>query len=221
MVESGVQRSPAEARVKTREHGGFIAGHSVLAYDEPTQPTVPEGSIARYPNAREAVLAAAEALILPVPSLREALVDAFFEHVYHSYPVVEPNEVSAPDSSILLQQAVYLAASLMRHGPDNLKLSQSLYEKVKTLIYLNYEPDNISTLKALCLLSCWSVKPPDKMSLDGPWYWTGVASRAALQLGLHQESTYTNHPQASSLRRIFWHLHVCLALNGASLGAGS
>lgn len=188
---------------------GFIANHSVLAYDEHTQPTVSECSISYSSHVRDAILSATEALILPVVPLRRALIDVFFEQLYHDYPVVELEDVSAPDSSILLQQGVCLAASLMRHGPENMKLSQSLYEKVKTLIYLNHEPDSIITLKTLCLLSCWSVKPPDKMSLDGPWYWTSMASRVALQMGLHQESTYTNNPYASCLRRIFWHLHVC------------
>ncbi|KAL2828395.1 hypothetical protein BDW59DRAFT_170914 [Aspergillus cavernicola] len=204
-AKDGVSEFPPDKG--RRGPAGFIADYSVLAYDEPTQPTVPERSISCSSNAREAILSATGALVLPVPPLRWALIDVFFEQVYQDYPVVEREDVSAPDSSILLQQAVCLAASLMRQGPENLKLAQSLYEKVKTLIYLNYEPDSISTLKTLCLLSCWSVKPPDKMSLDGPWYWTGVASRIAIQMGLHQESTYTNNPYDSCLRRIFWQLH--------------
>lgn len=173
------------------------------------QPTVSEGSISCSSHVRDAILLATETLVLPVPPLRKALIDVFFEQVYHDYPVVEPEDVSGPDSSTLLQQGVCLAGSLMRHGPDNLELSQSLYGKVKALIYFNYESDSLPTLKTLCLLSCWSVKPPDKMSLDGPWYWTGAASRVALQMGLHQKSTYTNNPYACCLRRIFWQLHVC------------
>lgn len=180
VIDSRIQHLLAQEKRGPQNHAGFIADHSVLAYDEPTQPTVSEGSISCSSHVRDAILLATEALVLPVPPLRRALIDVFFEQVYHDYPVVEPEDVSGPDSSTLLQQRVCLAGNLMRHGPDNLELSQSLYGKVKALIYLNYESDSLPTLKTLCLLSCWSVKPPDKMSLDGPWYWTGAASRVAL-----------------------------------------
>lgn len=210
IVHSVIQRLRTNEQTEPLNDNAFIANSSVLSFDERTLPTVSESSISCSSQVRDAILSATGALTLPAPPLQRALTDAFFEQVYHDYPVVELEDISALDSSILLQQGVFLAGSLMRRDSDSLKLSQSLYEKVKTLIYLNYEPDSISTLKTLCLLSCWSVKPPDKMSLDGPWHWTGVASRIALEMGLHQESTYINNPFASSLRKIFWHLYVCV-----------
>ncbi|PYH91134.1 hypothetical protein BO71DRAFT_386260 [Aspergillus ellipticus CBS 707.79] len=97
-------------------------------------------------------------------------------------------------------------------------LAHTLYDKVKTLLYLNYETDILVTLKTLCLLSCWSVKSPDKISLDGPWYWMGVASRLAIQMGLHRESTYRDNPRSRCLRRIFWHLHSADKLQMACWG---
>ncbi|KAE8133589.1 hypothetical protein BDV38DRAFT_286628 [Aspergillus pseudotamarii] len=218
LTNSEIQPSPAWGTREFREHNGFIAEHSVLAYDEPTQPTVSEGSISSLPCVRDAILSATEALVLPVPPLRRALIDMFFDQVYHDYPVVERGDISASGSSILLQQGVFLAGSLMRHGSDSLRFSNTLYEKVKALIYLQYETNSIATLQTLCLLSCWSVKPPDKISLDGPWYWTGIASRLALQMGLHQESTYANNAHASCLRKIFWQLHNADKLQAACWG---
>lgn len=207
--------SPESTRdeAQPKQQTGFIAAHSVLAFHEPTQPTVSEGSISQSLRVRDAILSATEAEILPVPALRRALTDAFFEQVFHNYAIISQEDVSSSHSSILLQQAVCLSGSLTRHGPESMHLAHTLYEKVKTLLYLDYETDNLTTLKALCLLSCWSVKPPDKISLDGPWYWTGVAIRLALQMGLHRESTYLDNPHAPCLRRIFWHLHVSQAVN--------
>lgn len=203
-----VQRNGDQSQPE--QHTGFIADHSVLSYDNPSPLTVPEGWLSPSIRIKEAVLAATEATVLPTPPLRRALIDAYFEHVFHNYPIVTRDDVSTPHASLLLQQAVCLAGSLVMRQADNLQLAYSLYEKVKSLIYLNYEPDKLATLKAMCLLSCWSVKPPDKISLDGPWYWTGVASRLAIQMGLHRESTYTGKPASGQLRAIFWNLHVCL-----------
>lgn len=206
----GALLSPQSANDETqpKRQTGFIAAHSVLAFDEPTQPTVSESSISRSLRVRDAILSATEAEILPVPALRRALIDAFFEQVYHNYAIISHEDVLSPHSSILLQQVICLSGSLTRHGSESMHLAHTLYEKVKTLLYLNYETDDLTTLKTLCLLSCWSVKPPDKISLDGPWYWTGVACRLAIQMGLHRESTYLDNPRSHCLRRIFWHLHV-------------
>ncbi|KAL2696329.1 hypothetical protein AAEP93_002743 [Penicillium crustosum] len=212
--------SPESTRdeAQPKQQTGFIAAHSVLAFHELTQPTVSEGSISQSLRVRDAILSATEAEILPVPALRRALTDAFFEQVFHNYAIISQEDVSSSHSSILLQQAVCLSGSLTRHGPESMHLAHTLYEKVKTLLYLDYETDNLTTLKALCLLSCWSVKPPDKISLDGPWYWTGVAIRLALQMGLHRESTYLDNPHAPCLRRIFWHLHTADKLQMACWG---
>ncbi|RVX69764.1 hypothetical protein B0A52_06409 [Exophiala mesophila] len=94
----------------------------------------------------------------------------------------------------------------MRHSdnPRHLAVTQSFYEKTKLMILLNYSSNPIDTLAAMCLMICWSANPSDSLSLDGPWHWTGVAVRLALQMGLHKEATYINQPHGSRLRRIWW-----------------
>ncbi|KAH8647346.1 putative acetamidase regulatory protein [Xylariales sp. PMI_506] len=82
-----------------------------------------------------------------------------------------------------------------------------MYEKVKVLISLGSEKEPVQTLKVLCLLSFWGGKPSNPVGLDGPWHWTGVAGRLAMQMGLYRESTYQNRANASCLRRIFWQIH--------------
>lgn len=165
---------------------------------------------------KEAILRVTGANLLPQPVLLQALKESFFEHVYPLYySVVDHEDVSGPNASILVQQAVCLAGSLMRHGQDNISLAGSQYEKVKTLIHIGFEPDQLTVLKALCLLSCWSPSSPYIVTLDGPWHWTGVASRMALQLGLQKQSTYVNRENAGCLRRIFWHLQVCVSVSPA------
>ncbi|KAL3440879.1 fungal-specific transcription factor domain-containing protein [Aspergillus insuetus] len=186
---------------------GFIAQHSVLACDG--SPALPASPSAAWlsPSVSHLIISATGATTLVAPALRSALTDLYFEHLFHHYPVVDPDELSVADPSILLQQAVCLVGNLMRHGAEHMNLSYALYEKVKTLIFLNHEADPVITLKAVCLMSCWSAQRPDTIGMDGPWYWTGVAIRLAVQMGLHRECTYLNKPRSGCLRRVFWQLH--------------
>ncbi|CAI4215811.1 unnamed protein product [Parascedosporium putredinis] len=157
-------------------------------------------------RAKEAILRATQAAELPRPALLAALIDDYFNNVFSATPVVDPQDVAGPNASVLLLQAVCLSGSLVRQDRDGPTASFIFYEKVKTLLYLNYETDVIVNLKAMCLLSCWSSVPTNVVTLDGPWQWLGSAIRLALQIGLHRRSTYEGHPQASCLRRIFWFL---------------
>lgn len=96
-----------------------------------------------------------EADVLPRQPLRQALIEAFFDQLYHRYPLVEREDVFGPDASLLLVRAVCMAGSLMKHWDSSasLSLTHSLYEKVKTLVHLRYEPDSMNVLKAMCLAS--------------------------------------------------------------------
>ncbi|KAF4784296.1 hypothetical protein HER10_EVM0006625 [Colletotrichum scovillei] len=92
----------------------------------------------------EAILRVTGAGILPQPVLLQALKDSFFEHVVFYYYMVDPGDVAGPNASVLLQQAVCLAGSLMRHGEDSVGLAASQYEKAKTLIHTGFEPDQLT-----------------------------------------------------------------------------
>jgi hypothetical protein len=156
----------------------------------------------------ESILRLTQADVLPRPVLRQALTDAYFQHIYPFYPVVDQIDLSDNEGSVLLKQVVCLVGSLMQHDQDSMKLCGAQYDKVKTLIYLNHEADNVAVLKAFCLLTCYSPLPTDQVTLGGPWHWLGMGIRLAIQMGLHKSATYASHPQAGALRRIFWHLVV-------------
>jgi hypothetical protein len=190
---------------------GYIAGHSVLLSNSaPTQSLVISELKPGLLHANEAILSATGALILPRPAIRQVLYDAYFNHLKHSHDLLDPSDLDGPDASILLQQSICFAGSLMHHGtvPNSMELSHSLYEKAKTLIFLKHEKCIFTNLKAMCLLSIWSPNPSDSTSMDGPWYWLGTAMRVAIQLGMHIQSTYKNRSDAACRRRIWWFLVV-------------
>ncbi|KAH8879255.1 hypothetical protein GQ53DRAFT_849749 [Thozetella sp. PMI_491] len=205
----------------TRAETGYIASHSVLLSQSPITPA--SSSVKPQSNhlqVSEAILNAAGATTLPKLPLRQALIDAYFAKLAHGYPVVDRKEVSGPQSSVLLLQAVCLAGSMARHDArqQSLALSQELYEKAKILTSLNYEPCSLTVLKAMCLLSIWSPYPSNSTSLDGPWHWSGCAIRSALQLGLHRQSTYGSSGDTGCRRRIWWHLFCSDRLQSACFG---
>ncbi|EXJ53483.1 uncharacterized protein A1O5_13259 [Cladophialophora psammophila CBS 110553] len=159
---------------------------------------------------RSKVLKASEADVLPKPAMRRALYDAFFTNLAHVLPLVDRKELESSDSSVLLQQAVCLAGSLLRHPnlPDSFSRTNAFYEKVKLLLCLDTEPDMLSVIKALCILTLWSPHSPETVSLNGAWHATGSALRLAIQMGLHQNSTYEAASDAKSRRRIWWFLYA-------------
>ncbi|KAK1488450.1 hypothetical protein CABS01_02080 [Colletotrichum abscissum] len=173
----------SELNTRNYQPEGFISYASVLSYDSAIEPmAVYDGLPPRIMQARDVLVKATQADTLPAPSLRKALTDAFFEFAFPYFPVVDADDLSRGESSILLQQAVCLVGSLMRHDPSSMTLSYSLYEKIETLIHVEFEKDNVFLLKTLCLLSCWAPASPYLVTLHGPWHWTGMAVRETLMV---------------------------------------
>ncbi|KAH0428102.1 hypothetical protein CcaCcLH18_09230 [Colletotrichum camelliae] len=198
----------SESNTRAYPSEGFISHSSVMAYNSITEPmAIHEGLPPRIAQARDVVLSATQADTLPAPALRKALMDTFSENVLPYCPVVDSKDLSDENPSTLLQLAVCLVGSLMRHDPSSLQLGYSLYEKIQTLLYLDFEDDNMALLKTFCLLSCWAPASPYRVTLHGPWHWTGMAVRLAIQMGVHTQSTYPETENAGCLRRIFWYLN--------------
>lgn len=191
----------------------FVGEQSLLAHDAMKESALAKGILPRYAPRNNPILQFTEATVLPKEPLLTALIDSYCENVFHRYPVADRADLTDPDCSKLLKQAVCMAGSLMRHSSTahGLAFTETLYEKAKTMLFLNFESDPVATLGAMCLMICWSRQPTDALSLDCPWHWTGMAIRLALQMGLHKESTYTNQPESHRLRRIWWILLVRLS----------
>ncbi|KIW31828.1 uncharacterized protein PV07_03421 [Cladophialophora immunda] len=153
------------------------------------------------------LLEATAATTLPPPLMVEALTEAFFMHLHPRMPIVDRADVEVAAPSIVLIQALCMVGSLIRHpkGSSPLAETELLYAKVKALLQAGVEKDNLTTLKALCLFSCWNVTPPSVVSLDCAWFWLGATIRFALHMGLHQESTVSKY-QSPAARRIAWYL---------------
>lgn len=167
----------------------------------------PSGNVDSVPL-RDAILRNTQASVLPRSALLRAWTDAYMTHVFHQCPVINSSDVSGVGTSVLLQQGLCMVGGLMTHDSSGPEQAYELYQKLKLLLFINYEEDCVQTLKTLCLMSCWSLKPSTPVSLDGPWNWTGLAIQLVIQMGLHRESTYATRIDGGCLRRIFWYLYV-------------
>jgi len=189
---------------------GYVGEFSVL---EPYIPPRSEsstfvGSFSRM--IEERALIATGAAHSPPQSMVHALSATYFKYLYHRVPVIDRQDITCADPSTLLIQSVCLAGSLLRHPrmTRGVLESEKFYVRAKTLFYLNNENDPLTTVKAMCLLSLWTVTPPTVVTMDCGWNWLGLAIRFALQMGLHRESTYSRRSAPGCARRIAWFLYA-------------
>lgn len=189
---------------------GFTTHCSTAYYKEVanTSKSFNEPTMGSSSYQRKALREVIGADVPPRPTLFKAWADAYMTQAFHHCPIIDKKDILNPTSSTILHRSICLVGNAMRHDPNGPTLAQEYYEKIKLLIYADQERDVVQLLKALCLISLWNSKPSNPISLDGCWHWIGVATRLAFEMGLHRESTYRNRPNTSSLRRIFWQLHV-------------
>lgn len=172
-----------------------------------TSSTSSLGAATRCIEAR--ALAATGAEQLPPQPRIDALASTYFKYLYHRVPIVNHSDMLSPKPSKLLQQAVCLAGSMLRH-PETAQgtvQSEQYYVNAKTLFYNNHEKDPMMVLKALCLLSLWNMTAPAVITIDCSWNWLGLALRFAFQIGLHKESTYVDRFDPGGARRVAWFLY--------------
>ncbi|KAK2732331.1 hypothetical protein FQN57_002947 [Myotisia sp. PD_48] len=186
---------------------------SSRSYDIPTVANSPLKTI----EARIQSFAGANQL--PPKSMIEALSSIYFKYLYHRVPVVDRRQGTACPS-ILLQQSLCLAGSVLRHPRSTKGLAESerFYARAKALFYSNHEHDPLIILQSVCLLTLWTVTPPSVVTIDSGWSWLGLAIRFAFQIGLHRESTYPQRASPGCARRIAWFLFAQDKLNTACFG---
>ncbi|KAJ5087639.1 hypothetical protein N7456_011255 [Penicillium angulare] len=152
------------------------------------------------------VLEVSHATRLPPPMITQALSDFYFKELFPLVPVLD-HEQSGLQDSILLQQSLCFAGSIMRQSTEPAEWSPSMiYGRVKMLLFLRHDPAPFHMLTSLCILGTWLPYEPEAIVLDNPWQWTGMAIRLALQLRLHEEETYTSLQHPGRVRRIWWYL---------------
>ena len=161
-----------------------------------------------------AILAQQGAFLLPDTELCDELVDGFFQHVAPVLPVVDKtsflsqyrNEKESGHLSLLLLQAVLLAASKMSKSPrlwqiagsNSMSASECFYKRAKALYDAEYESDRVIVLQSLSLIGWYCEDPrgitaaPEvseanliAVGVGTTFYWSRIAIAVAQSIGIH------------------------------------
>ncbi|OAG35349.1 hypothetical protein AYO21_10489 [Fonsecaea monophora] len=169
--------------------------------------------------------------ILPVSEIRVELIDAYFKYIHPGYPVVQEADfrrrlkastgkggdtdggtaLTQEPPALLLIQCVLLAGAHVSTHPTvqnaRSSIKEALYRRVRTLFDMRYENDRLLLLQAALILT-WHVDSGDDVSANA-WYWSGIASRIALGLGLHRRfASMTMRRRGQRRMRTMWWMVV-------------
>jgi hypothetical protein len=196
------------------------------------------------------VLELYHAFDLPSIPVRQALFEIFHERCWTWMPVVDfdqqrralvrgvdededNEETSLADSasqraatptSLLVLQAILLAATSTRAESNGILPAQPQYRRIKALIDTCAERNPLNLLVALSLMQFYAPAAPKDISTDTPRFWGTYALGLAQQMGLNNPTPPSRRRQGTSggsrgggqaaqeglRRRVWWTLYVSL-----------
>jgi hypothetical protein len=159
------------------------------------------------------------ALSLPPRAVSDDLVKTYFKWVAPVMPIINRTrfmqQYQDPKNppSLLLQQAVFLAASractnaqLVDSSGSTIPAATTFYKRAKALYEANYEDDRIAIVQALILMG-WYWEEPGKVTKN-VFYWNGLAVTIAQGFGMHRNAGESRLSKADKRlwKRIWWTL---------------
>ncbi|CAK41187.1 fungal-specific transcription factor [Aspergillus niger ATCC 13496] len=174
-------------------------------------------------------LKAKGAFIYPEPNILEEMINAFLEHFYPLYSVVDPIDLRKAQQErklpwILLHSICFVAmtfcepALIFKAGFSSRAQARKVYyDRAKALFDFNYENRKIILVKVAILLS---FKGPQMDCYWNPCSWIEIGVTMAVAMGLHRRSIAMsgNSRDKGLLRRLWWTLVIrdthCSALLG-------
>jgi hypothetical protein len=155
------------------------------------------GSIPRAVTDEErAVLEFHGSFVLPDQRIAAGFVNAFFDRVYPTMPVVDQanlrRSVDDPNNPppLLLLQAVILSGSTVWEHPDLAtsaeEVSKRLFARAKALVDHRFEQDRLTLVVAHLLFSTYTCDSCDD-TIQNMWLSLGSAVRIAQGLGMHRD----------------------------------
>jgi hypothetical protein len=152
---------------------------------------------------------------LPPRAVHESLVEAFNEYCSPWMPILELTDMlsrNASSTSLLLSQAVYLAASRVTSSASVKAFSSSaeFYQRAKALYWVGHEKTPLTVIQAITMLHWYTPDGPAHVSYDTSEYWLKIGVGLAYQIGLHREPSAG--PIRAIRRRMWWTLVVSISL---------
>ncbi|KAF4953085.1 hypothetical protein FGADI_6235 [Fusarium gaditjirri] len=146
----------------------------------------------------------------PAQEVRDALVQAYFDHIHPFLPIVSKPEFLAryrtPDNPppLLLFQSVLMAGAHACAHPlvatDRHAVQNRLFRRASMLYHMRHESDRMHLLQAAALFT-WHIGDGDTVA-GGPWYWAGIAVRIEM----------------AQYRRCWWSAFFCEVFSSLETG---
>ncbi|RFU26297.1 hypothetical protein B7463_g10050, partial [Scytalidium lignicola] len=132
------------------------------------------------------------------PTLQISYADTFLKMCSTFCPILDKQTLKTTEfrASLLLQQALALVGGVLQPSLLHEETPSAHYEKAKLLLHGGYEPNPLASLIAVMLFYWWSTCPPNIVSMNGSWWWTGIAIRQAQEVGYHRELKMDQHLRA-------------------------
>lgn len=186
-------------------------GPELIAHDDEVGDEFPGLIHAAVGDIDDQILQLRNAYQLPPRAIRESLNDAFMERCYPWTPIIERywlDDNNGRPSSLLLIQAVFLAASRVSSSPivSNYATPREFYQRAKALFWTGHERDALMTIRAACILNWFNPHGPEQVSFDTSRFWNHIAVGLAHQINLHKEPPAGR--TRSLRRRLWWSLVV-------------
>ncbi|KAJ5984676.1 fungal-specific transcription factor domain-containing protein [Penicillium waksmanii] len=148
---------------------------------------------------------------LPIPSVRDALIDTYFNDIHPGCPIIDEADFRRRNADPENPPAVTVATS---RG----SITAVLFRRAKTLFELKHENDRVDLIQAAILLSS-HVENSDNVASNA-YSWIGDAVRTAFGMSLHRRASLRYVPSQRKgyhrkYKKIWWmllHSEVLLAL---------
>ncbi|KAF8462143.1 fungal-specific transcription factor domain-containing protein [Kalaharituber pfeilii] len=151
-------------------------------------------------------LAKKGALQLPEQHLRHELLKAHFKFVHPFMPLLDRKEFMESTMGLSGVGKLFVDMDLLRAAgyPTRKAARKAFFTKTRLLYDFDYEPDRMSLVQALLLMTYWYETPDDQKDT---WHWMGVAISLSHTIGLHrnpENSTALDAKRKKLWKRIWW-----------------
>ncbi|KAM0558126.1 hypothetical protein ACHAPJ_005293 [Fusarium lateritium] len=162
----------------------------------------------------------------PAQEVRDALVEAYFDHIHPFLPIVSKPEFIAryrtpnnPPPLLLFQSVLMAGAHACSHplvANDRHAVQNVLFRRASMLYHMRHESDRMHLLQAAALFT-WHIGDGDTVA-GGPWYWSGIAVRIGCGLGAHRRSSQLPAAEMAQYRRCWWSAFFCEVFSALETG---
>ncbi|CAM1510807.1 Fc.00g083200.m01.CDS01 [Cosmosporella sp. VM-42] len=212
-----------EGSVGSNKEASAISLHYPYPPIRPSKPWKPRADLWGIASTEDLAL---EVASFPELEVRNALIQAYFEHVHPYFPIMSMPEFlesyRTPEKPppLLLFQAVLMAGAHVCSHPrvaaDRHAVKNILFRRASMLYHMRHETDRIHLMQAAVLFT-WHVGDGDTVS-GGPWYWAGIAVRVGCGLGAHRRTAHLPALEKSQYLRSWWVAFVCEVFSSLETG---